>query len=153
MANNSGTALIAVLVIGAFALGSSNSGSSGSSSSSPTESLFGSGGDTCDNATSFDSSSGTYVAPTVDGNDRGCVLTVDEGSGAPVQALQSTLRNCYFVGLDADGDFGPVTQAGLQAAQTHEGLNPDGNYGPQTAAALAWPTMDGSGDITCQKQP
>ena len=150
--NSSGTTLIIVLLIGAFALGSSNSSSgSSTSSSSPTDSLFGSSGNTCDNATSFDGSGGTFVAPTVDGNDRGCVLTVDEGSGAPVQALQSTLRNCYFVGLDADGDFGPATQAGLQAAQAHEGLNPDGNYGPQTAAALQWPTMNG-GDLSCQKQ-
>src|SRR5262245_34770423 len=151
--NSSGTTLIVVLLIGAFALGSANSGSSGSSSSSsPTEALFGGTGNTCDNATSFTSSSGTYVAPTTDGNDRGCVMTVDEGSGAPVQALQSTLRNCYFVDLQADGDFGPATQAGLQGAQSHEGLNPDGNYGPQTAAALAWPAMNDSGDVSCQKQ-
>ena len=157
--NSSGTTLIIVLLIGAFALGSANSGSSGSgssgsssSSSSPTDSLFGSSGDTCDNTTSFDGSGGTFVAPTVNGNDRGCVLTVDEGTGAPVQALQSTLRNCYLVGIEADGDFGPATQAGLQAAQTHEGLNPDGNYGPQTAAALQWPTMNGDGDLSCQKQ-
>ena len=151
--NSSGTTLIIVLLIGAFALGSSNNSSSGSSSSSssPTDDLFGSSGNTCDNATSFDGSGGTFVAPTVNGNDRGCVLTVDEGSGAPVQALQSTLRNCYLVGIEADGDFGPATQAGLQAAQTHEGLNPDGNYGPQTAAALQWPTMH-DGDISCQKQ-
>ena len=93
------------------------------------------------------------MAPTTDGNDRGCVLTVDEGSGAPVQALQNTLANCYFQQLAADGDFGPATQASLQAAQTAEGLNPDGNYGPQTAATLAWPTMDDSGDISCEKQP
>lgn len=154
MASNSGgSALIVVLLIGAFALANS-SGTSGStsSSSSPTESLFGGGGDTCDNATSFDTSSGTFVAPTVNGNDRGCVLTVDEGSGAPVQALQSTLRTCYIQDIQADGDFGPATQAGLQAAQTHEGLNPDGNYGPETAAALQWPTMDGDGDVSCQKQ-
>jgi peptidoglycan hydrolase-like protein with peptidoglycan-binding domain len=151
---SSGTTLIIVLLIGAFALGSSNSSSSGSSSSSssPTDDLFGSSGNTCDNATSFDGSGGTFVAPTVNGNDRGCVLTVDEGSGAPVQALQSTLRNCYFVGLEADGDFGPATQAGLQAAQAHEGLNPDGNYGPETAAALPWPTMNSDGDLSCQKQ-
>jgi peptidoglycan hydrolase-like protein with peptidoglycan-binding domain len=81
------------------------------------------------------------------------VLTVDEGSGAPVQALQSTLRNCYFVNLEADGDFGPATQAGLQAAQTADGLNADGNYGPQTAAALRWPTMNDSGDVDCETQP
>ena len=151
---NGGSALLVVLLVGAIALANSDDGTSTSTSSgSPSDSLFGSDGDTCDNATTFDSSSGTYVAPTADGNDRGCVLTVDEGSGAPVQALQSTLRNCYFVGIDADGDFGPATQAGLQAAQTHEGLNPDGNYGPQTAAALAWPTMDSSGDVSCEKQP
>jgi len=155
MAKNSGSTLIVVLLIGAFALASSNDSSTGSTagSSSPTESQFGSSGSTCDNATSFETSSGTYVAPTVDGNDRGCVLTVDEGSGAPVQALQSTLRNCYFVNLEADGDFGPATQAGLQAAQTADGLNPDGNYGPQTAAALRWPTMNDSGDVDCQTQP
>jgi peptidoglycan hydrolase-like protein with peptidoglycan-binding domain len=154
MASNSGgSALIVVLLIGAFALANS-SGTSGStsSSSSPTESLFGGGGDTCDNATSFDTSGGTFVAPTVNGNDRGCVLTVDEGSGAPVQALQSTLRTCYIQDIQADGDFGPATQAGLQRAQTAEGLNPDGNYGPQTAAALAWPTMNDDGDISCEKQ-
>jgi hypothetical protein len=72
--NSSGTTLIIVLLIGAFALGSANSGSSGSSSSSssssPTDSLFGSSGDTCDNTTSFDGSGGTFVAPTVNGNDR-----------------------------------------------------------------------------------
>jgi hypothetical protein len=155
MASNSGgSALIVVLLIGAIALANSNGSTSGttSSSSSPSESLFGSDGDTCDNATSFDTSSGTFVAPTVDGNDRGCVLTVDEGSGAPVQALQSTLRNCYLVNLEADGDFGPATQAGLQAAQANEGLNPDGNYGPQTAAALHWPTMNEDGDVDCERQ-
>jgi hypothetical protein len=154
MASNSGgSALIVVLLIGAFALAnSSGTSSSTSSSSSPTESLFGGGGDTCDNATSFDTSSGTFVAPTVNGNDRGCVLTVDEGSGAPVQALQSTLRTCYIQDIQADGDFGSATQAGLQRAQTAEGLNPDGNYGPQTAAALAWPTVNDDGDINCEKQ-
>jgi Putative peptidoglycan binding domain len=155
MASNSGgSALIVVLLIGAFALANSDGSTSGStsSSSSPTESLFGGSGDICDNATSFETSGGTYVAPTVDGNDRGCVLTVDEGSGAPVQALQSTLRNCYLVNLEADGDFGPATQAGLQAAQANEGLNPDGNYGPQTAAALHWPTMNEDGDVDCERQ-
>src|SRR5262245_18062034 len=155
MAKNSGSTLIVILLIGAFALANSNDSTSGStaSSSSTSESTFGSGGGTCDNATSFETSSGTYVAPTVDGNDRGCVLTVDEGSGAPGQARQSTLRNCYFVNLEADGDFGPATQAGLQSAQTFEGLSPDGNYGPQTAAALQWPTMADSGDVDCQTQP
>jgi len=153
MAKNSGSTLIVVLLIGAFALANSDSSSSSTaSSSSPSESLFGGSGNTCDNASSFESSSGTFVAPTVDGNDRGCVLTVDEGSGAPVQALQSTLRNCYFVNLEADGDFGPATQAGLQAAQSFEGLNPDGNYGPETAAALQWPTMNDSGDVSCEVQ-
>jgi|SRR5262245_6702571 len=158
MAKNSGSTLIVVLLIGAFALanrGDSTSGStvSASASSSSTQSVIGGSGSTCDNATSFEGSGGTYVAPTVDSNDRGCVLTVNEGSGAPVQALQSTLRNCYFVNLQADGDFGPATQAGLQAAQTFEGLNPDGNYGPQTAAALQWPTMNDSGDVDCRTQP
>jgi hypothetical protein len=153
MANNSGSALLVVLLIGAFALANSDDGTSSSTSSSSgsaTDSLFGTDGDTCDNATTFDSSSGTFVAPTADGNDRGCVLTVDQGSGAPVQALQSTLRNCYFVDLEVDGDFGSATQLGLAAAQTAEGLNPDGNYGPQTAAALMWPTIDESGESSCE---
>ncbi len=151
--NSGGTTIIVLLLIGAFALANSDgSSSSGTSSSSSSESLFGNDGETCDNATSFSSSTGTYVAPTVNGNDRGCVLSVDEGSGAPVQALQSTLATCYAQPVAADGDFGPATQSGLQAAQAWEHLDASGDYGAQTAAALTWPTMDSSGDISCQNQ-
>ena len=34
--------------------------------------------------------------------------------------------------LDADGSFGPRTEAALKAVQSHVGTTPDGSYGPMT---------------------
>ena len=40
------------------------------------------------------------------------------------------------VGVDADGDFGPITAAAVKAAQTKAKLRPSGKSGPATWAAL-----------------
>jgi uncharacterized protein (TIGR02594 family) len=57
--------------------------------------------------------------------------TLEEGdSGADVAEVQRIL------GLPADGDFGPVTEAGVKGYQTATGLTADGVVGPNTWAKL-----------------
>lgn len=51
--------------------------------------------------------------------------------GAPVQGVQARL------GIKADGNFGPKTQAAVRRFQTNNGLQVDGIVGRQTYAALA----------------
>ena len=50
--------------------------------------------------------------------------------GEQVRQMQTEL------GVDADGDFGPKTEAAVRAFQRDHGLVPDGIVGPQTWAAL-----------------
>ena len=58
-------------------------------------------------------------------------MTLKVGSkGEGVKALQEKL------GLAADGDFGPGTEAKLKAWQTANGLTADGIAGPTTLAKL-----------------
>ena len=58
-------------------------------------------------------------------------MTLKVGSkGEEVKALQTKL------GLAADGDFGPGTEAKLKAWQTANGLTADGVAGPATLAKL-----------------
>ena len=58
-------------------------------------------------------------------------MTLKVGSkGEEVKALQEKL------GLAADGDFGPGTEAKLKAWQTTNGLTADGIAGPSTLAKL-----------------
>jgi putative chitinase len=58
-------------------------------------------------------------------------MTLKVGSkGEEVKALQAKL------GLSADGDFGPGTEAKLKAWQTTNGLTADGIAGPSTLAKL-----------------
>jgi hypothetical protein len=172
--NNGGTWLFVVLLIGAIGMANRTPSSSTSSSSGETTSsgfnFFSSSsednngsadgdgsGDACDTTTAFDSAQGRYVIPADDADGaaaaRDCILTVDTGEGAPVEALQITLRGCYFQPIDADGDFGSATKSALANAQAQVGLDPDGQYGPQTAGAIAWPTTDDNGDMTCVAHP
>jgi N-acetyl-anhydromuramyl-L-alanine amidase AmpD len=51
-------------------------------------------------------------------------------TGEEVRQVQAKL------GIDADGDFGPKTEAAVRAFQRDHGLVPDGIVGPQTWAAL-----------------
>ena len=51
-------------------------------------------------------------------------------AGEPVQRLQAKL------GIDADGQFGPGTEAALKAYQTNSGLAVDGIAGPDTFAHM-----------------
>ena len=53
-------------------------------------------------------------------------------SGDVVKTLQQKLE------LDADGNFGPVTEAAVRAFQRDHGLTPDGIVGPKT-----WSGLDG----------
>ena len=50
--------------------------------------------------------------------------------GAGVKKLQKAL------GLDADGDFGPGTEAAVKAWQKEHGCTPDGVAGPQTLGKI-----------------
>src|SRR3989338_7551394 len=67
-------------------------------------------------------------------------VTLKQGSsGAQVSSLQTTLG-----GLAVDGNFGPMTKAGVMAFQSTNGLVADGVVGPLTGAALAGaPVMTG----------
>ncbi len=56
--------------------------------------------------------------------------SVDGGFAGAVVALQEAL------GVTADGDFGPQTEAAVRAYQAAHGLAVDGIVGPQTRAAL-----------------
>jgi cell wall-associated NlpC family hydrolase len=66
---------------------------------------------------------GSGVAPT-------CAVFGTGARGPAVAVLQKT------IGVDADGDFGPVTAAAVKAAQSKAKLRPSGKVGPATWAAL-----------------
>jgi Putative peptidoglycan binding domain len=167
--NNGGTWLFIVLLIGAIGFANRTPSSSSSSSTSsngfsfaPSSDTNGSAdgdgsGDACDTTSSFDSPQGRYEIPADHADSqaaaRDCVLTVDSGSGAPVETLQLTLRGCYFQPIDADGTYGDATANAVATVQAQVGLDPDGRYGPQTAGAIAWPTIDDNGDMTCVAHP
>lgn len=56
-------------------------------------------------------------------------------AGEPVKILQAKL------GVKADGQFGPATEAALKAYQTEHGLAADGIAGPDTFTALGLPEL------------
>jgi cell wall-associated NlpC family hydrolase len=66
---------------------------------------------------------GSGVAPT-------CAVLAQGARGPAVAVLQRK------VGVDADGDFGPMTAAAVKTAQSKDKLNPSGKVGPATWAAL-----------------
>jgi putative chitinase len=57
-------------------------------------------------------------------------------TGPDVAALQLRLRELGFGSGDADGNFGPTTQAAVMAFQQSKGLAADGVAGPRTIAEL-----------------
>lgn len=57
-------------------------------------------------------------------------------SGAAVRELQNLLKSIGLYGKNADGQFGPVTEAAVKAFQRKYGLAADGWAGPQTMARL-----------------
>jgi hypothetical protein len=71
-------------------------------------------------------------------------VTLSRGdSGESVAMLQRVL---LFFGFDVgepDGAFGPLTDAGLEAAQTELSLAPDGDCGPLTRARLDFAMASG----------
>lgn len=76
---------------------------------------------------------------------RNCELSRGN-SGAGVRHLQIALRGCNSAsGLEADGIFGPQTEAVLEKAQARLGVGVDGIYGPETRKVLGWPVHDANG--------
>lgn len=59
-----------------------------------------------------------------------------------VKKLQAKL------GLNPDGDFGPVTEAAVKAWQSRNGLNPDGVVGDNTWSKLGLNTPSGAIDLS-----
>lgn len=59
-----------------------------------------------------------------------------DASGAAVKELQESLKAVGLYGANADGKFGPVTEAAVKAFQRQHGLTVDGWAGPQTMAKL-----------------
>ncbi|HET7474564.1 MAG TPA: peptidoglycan-binding protein [Dermatophilaceae bacterium] len=64
-------------------------------------------------------------------------------SGHPVKTLQHLLR-AHGHGIDADGIFGPLTDAAVRAFQGDEGLAVDGIVGPHTWGAVIVEVSRGS---------
>lgn len=57
-------------------------------------------------------------------------------SGDHVKRLQSFLNDRYKMGLDVDGDYGPLTRDAVRAFQSSVGVDNDGIVGPITLAKL-----------------
>jgi len=64
--------------------------------------------------------------------------------GDDVRRIQNCLNAVNNAGLNADGIFGPLTEAAVMNFQRSRGLNPDGVVGPLTWGALM-PTCYGGG--------
>jgi peptidoglycan hydrolase-like protein with peptidoglycan-binding domain len=81
------------------------------------------------------------------GNDN-CQLGLGNDSVA-VARLQIALDSpCNFsAGLAVDNDYGPLTQAAVEHAQSEYGITVDGIYGPQTRNALWWPVAGTNGGV------
>jgi peptidoglycan hydrolase-like protein with peptidoglycan-binding domain len=57
-------------------------------------------------------------------------------TGEQVKILQRALKSLGFDPGQADGDYGPTTQAQVERFQLSKGLTGDGIVGQQTLAAL-----------------
>ncbi|MFC8663033.1 MULTISPECIES: peptidoglycan-binding domain-containing protein [Streptomyces] len=57
---------------------------------------------------------------------------------AAVEALQTTLNECYGRSLTVDGIFGPATKTALEYAQGKADIGVDGKYGTETRRGLKW---------------
>jgi peptidoglycan hydrolase-like protein with peptidoglycan-binding domain len=57
-------------------------------------------------------------------------------TGEAVKTLQGNLNKIMGSRLTVDGDFGPLTNAAVEAFQRKYGLTVDGEYGPQSAAMM-----------------
>jgi hypothetical protein len=69
-------------------------------------------------------------------------MTLKNGSkGSDVKALQE------FLGITADGDFGPGTEKHVKKWQTQNGLVADGIVGPKTWDMMGLATTDNSEQI------
>jgi peptidoglycan hydrolase-like protein with peptidoglycan-binding domain len=55
---------------------------------------------------------------------------------AEVRKLQERLKQLGFLSGSVDGDFGPMTEAAVKAAQSRYGLEVDGVVGGATWEAL-----------------
>ena len=65
------------------------------------------------------------------------MLVIKSGASGPrVIALRQLLQQRGFGSQDADGEFGPGTDAAVRAFQSSVGLTADGEAGPNTFAAL-----------------
>ena len=74
--------------------------------------------------------------PTPEPAPEGDPLLVLGDSGADVEELQHRLAGLGYV-LEADGDFGPITEAAVEGFQLARGIEDDGMVGPVTWAELA----------------
>ena len=63
-------------------------------------------------------------------------------SGPSVTALQQRLQQRGFDPGGINGQFGPATQAAVEAFQKSVGLSADGQAGPNTIAALSMPSIN-----------
>lgn len=76
-------------------------------------------------------------AATAPGKPRVLMLTKPNMSGADVKAWQLVLRAAGYSNVEADGFFGPATEAATKDWQKKRNLTADGKVGPATLAKVA----------------
>lgn len=88
-----------------------------------------------------------HYVPTSSTGNRFCWMQRGH-RGDGVRMLQITLHDCYGGYLDAigfpyevnaDGDFGPITERALKEVQYLERIEDDGVYGVETASTILFP--------------
>ncbi len=94
----------------------------------------------CTGYSAFKGAGGNYMLiPTVGSATfkDNCELGVGNDSNA-VLILQETLNSCYGAHLALDSDYGPLTKAAVEHAQSVVGVTVDGIYGPVTRDHIKW---------------
>ncbi|WP_198680395.1 peptidoglycan-binding domain-containing protein [Lentzea terrae] len=112
---------------------------------------------TCSGFTSMNRGGHIIHVPTVKGSSS-CQMGRDYAVADKkvVHRFQLGLKSCYaklnlaspysdekIESIDADGSFGPRTEAALKAVQRHTGADVDGIYGPNTRDHIKFLAADG----------
>jgi peptidoglycan hydrolase-like protein with peptidoglycan-binding domain len=95
---------------------------------------------------------GNVRVPTVGNGSGNWVCELGPGNdGVAVARLQIALDDCNLhAGLAVDDDYGPLTEAAVEAVQEHYSVPVDGIWGPVTGFAMLWPAA-GSNGTSCDQ--
>jgi peptidoglycan hydrolase-like protein with peptidoglycan-binding domain len=95
---------------------------------------------------------GDVRVPTVGNGSGNWVCELGPGNDSvAVARLQIALDECNLhAGLAVDDDYGPLTEAAVEAVQAHYNVPEDGVWGPVTGFAMLWPAA-GSNGSSCDQ--